>query len=442
MEVLAESKSNNFGLATINTTNDWFNNTSSDKFNDNAFIKYYNKVTIVSLYASMISCYALNIISVMSIICAKAFTPINILILNLAVSDVLYASCIPFFINQFTGATVIQTEFGCRISFFLDVTCMIVNVFSVAALTLERYLCLKEKQISDTSKKCKRRAFMFYIVLLWICAISFALSKTLYVHQVFHSESNVYTCGSSLSDPAERAYTIIKWILAFLLPYSIIIIFSVLLLKFLKEWSSKAKLLRQPNLSHHAQEKSELLSPAKNVNDAHAAASSIQLSLIVKQSVSRNSDIPLTELTSLTSSSRNSTEQTKICFCCCLKPSTVIKSDSIIIKPPSTKNSVSVGSNNNNIAYARLNMIKRRSTRFVLAVAVSFLCTWSPLWISQIILMFTEYQSLALIVIHNLTLVITYLECLLDPLLFILLTQNFREFINKRKLVICKKIFK
>ena len=89
------------------------------------FMKHFNRITILVLYTLMILCFLLNSISVISILCSKAYTPINILILNLAISDVLYSSCIPIFTRQFTGDSM--SEFACRVSFFLDVTCMIVS---------------------------------------------------------------------------------------------------------------------------------------------------------------------------------------------------------------------------------------------------------------------------------------------------------------------------
>jgi hypothetical protein len=91
------------------------------------FIKFYNNITILFLYILMCLSFILNSISITCILWSKSYTPINILILNLSLSDILYASCVPMFVKQFTGDAVLQTESGCRISFFLDVTCMIVS---------------------------------------------------------------------------------------------------------------------------------------------------------------------------------------------------------------------------------------------------------------------------------------------------------------------------
>ena len=92
-------------------------------------IKTFNKFTIVILYFEMILCFILNTISILYITTTKLFNPINILIINLALGDLLYASLVPIFARQFrqvSGENLIQTKFSCQISYFLDVTCMLV----------------------------------------------------------------------------------------------------------------------------------------------------------------------------------------------------------------------------------------------------------------------------------------------------------------------------
>lgn len=78
----------------------------------------------------MILCYVLNSISFVCILYMNAFTPINMLILNLALADMLYASCIPFYVSQFKERQPIsQSKIGCQISFILDVSSMIVRFY-------------------------------------------------------------------------------------------------------------------------------------------------------------------------------------------------------------------------------------------------------------------------------------------------------------------------
>jgi hypothetical protein len=104
---------------------------------NNKFVIYICDATIIILYIEMVACIILNSISVFCILFAKTLSPIPMLILNLAVVDCLYVSIIPFYVRQFEqvkGETIVQTKFGCQISYFLDVTCMIVSIMFIVFL--------------------------------------------------------------------------------------------------------------------------------------------------------------------------------------------------------------------------------------------------------------------------------------------------------------------
>ena len=94
-------------------------------------INFLNKITTIILYTEMVFCFILNLTSLSCIFYTKAFTSINMLVINLAIADILYACGIPFYVRQFSDSiNVSQSVFGCRISFTLDVTSMIVSRYS------------------------------------------------------------------------------------------------------------------------------------------------------------------------------------------------------------------------------------------------------------------------------------------------------------------------
>ena len=115
----------------LNQTNHEHDLLSYHHFNNQRFnINLLNLITITMLYTEMILCYVLNSISFVCILYMNAFTPINMLILNLALADMLYASCIPFYVSQFKERQPIsQSKIGCQISFILDVSSMIVRFY-------------------------------------------------------------------------------------------------------------------------------------------------------------------------------------------------------------------------------------------------------------------------------------------------------------------------
>ena len=100
------------------------------EYSYNSFERAMNMIdliTVICLYSQMTLSIILNMIVVMYILINRFFAPINILILNLAVSDLMYASTIPFYVSQFMPQPVSQTQLGCRISLLIDWTSMIVS---------------------------------------------------------------------------------------------------------------------------------------------------------------------------------------------------------------------------------------------------------------------------------------------------------------------------
>ena len=105
---------------------DAFKNEHKKKFNE--WIQSLNIFTTVILYSEMALCFTLNFISFSCIIYRRQLTAINLLVLNLGIADMLYACGIPFYVRQFSNSKVLtHTILGCRLSFLLDVSCMIVS---------------------------------------------------------------------------------------------------------------------------------------------------------------------------------------------------------------------------------------------------------------------------------------------------------------------------
>ncbi len=196
-------------------------------------------------------------------------------------------------------------------------------VFTIAALTLERYFCIKEKKLieNDTSKA---KHICIYILVLWFLAICYTLPKAFSIKEEVYQE-NIIMCGSSMSDFYDKINTILKWIISFVFPYTVIIVNSILLLKFLKEWSQKSNNLTK------IQTKTSPSSPLISNTNVDA----IQVDTGLKGS-------------KLLNVNPNCSGNNK--------------------KPEMQKNNLNKNT--------RSMMIKRRTTRFVLAIVFSFLCCW------------------------------------------------------------------
>lgn len=89
----------------------------------------------------------------------------------------------------------------------------------------------------------------------------------------------------------------------------------------------------------------------------------------------------------------------------------------------------SIKSRRTSFSQRSLNIYKRRATTLVLLIIISFFVLWSPLWILQLYDTFNQYGPTPYIQILNfLTLVFVYANGLLNPLIYLILTQNFRDY--------------
>ena len=211
-----------------------------------------------------------------------------------------------------------------------------VIVYTVAALTIERYFCLRKNKIIENDRS-KSRTILFYNIFLWSLAILFALPKTLSITVL--TEKNLSYCFSSFNKEFEKVYTIFKCVAAFAFPYFLIMIFSILLLKFLKNWSKKSQLLHGSGYPKSTtSEKGEELSDLMNKGND------------VKKISPKNSP----EL---------SIKKYKLKFIC--------RCNSLSFK---------VGFHTKSLPdskpQCRITRMKRKTTRFVLAIVISFLCCW------------------------------------------------------------------
>jgi hypothetical protein len=235
------------------------------------------------------------------------------------------------------------------------------------------------------------------MITIWVLGCSFSLVKTLHITLTYNAEQDVYYCESLLSENSEKIYTIFKWILAFLVPYSLIVIVSVLLLKFLKEWSDNAKKMATRNANRP-------IESSDNQSNKSALKSLALYELIKKKTQCK--------------------QETLLSIDDQVHPQPL--SDTITPRPKRKSNK------------SLHNKIKRKSTKFVLFVVFSFLCAWLPLWTFHIVMLFTEQHSLLLALMNNLTLVIVYMQGVIDPLLYLFLTENFKKLIQNNKRLLCR----
>ncbi|CAF0963471.1 unnamed protein product [Adineta ricciae] len=193
----------------------------------------------------------LNLLAIVYILSTRDKTTIAMLVVNLAIADIIHAMGIIFFSSNLFTRSWVFGEFGCKFSLTADVLCTVVIVYTVAALSFERYIDAR----STLTAKFRSLITFGSLVLIWTLGL---LVPYPFIFYTYLAKSNsppsnnslknstpMYSCQSYLTERELLVHEIILYVIAFIIPYSIIVIFSLKLLKFLRDWlKRKEKLTR------------------------------------------------------------------------------------------------------------------------------------------------------------------------------------------------------
>ena len=213
----------------------------------------------------------LNLISIIAILRTKKLEIISILILNLAFADIVYLTGIPFFtMSALFGSWPFGLS-GCIIFYLIDYVGMVVGVYTVAALSLERFLVVTDnkKRLENLSDKFKKFIVFIYLTIIWLIGIIFSLPLLLNIY-LGKSMDDTYTCELNIDETKQDIILILRFFLIFILPFSIILTSSVKLIFFLKKNSF---LTRTGSKSNEKESNSK-------ANSVHQKAIKIVLSIV------------------------------------------------------------------------------------------------------------------------------------------------------------------
>jgi hypothetical protein len=90
-----------------------------------------------------------------------------------------------------------------------------------------------------------------------------------------------------------------------------------------------------------------------------------------------------------------------------------------------------------------VNSIRVKASRLVLIIILLFLLQWSPLWIFQLIMLFTKKEIYHVQLINLIITTLSYSNTVANPALYMLITYNFREYCKKSSILkrVRKSIF-
>lgn len=382
--LITNDEDNNFTTAEYSFSND-----------SNAVQNYINGILIFLLFI-FICGVIFNIISIIAILkIKKKLQPINILILNLALADIIYATGIPMFVSNEFNQRWPFGLIGCRIFFLTDYIGMIVGVYSVVALSVERYIEVtdKKKRLEQFGDKFKVVVTFFYILFVWLFAIIFALPMVTSVKAIKFNKGLGFTCESTWNDLQLNIFFVTKYIFLFIIPFTIILLSSLKLVIFLNVWKKRLFKFKKIN-KFESSTKFELTS--RN-NDPNLQEKSAEMRLIDQV---KSYDAINTESSAIRR-----------------------RSDFFIIDQESKKKNL-------NLSQKRSKTIRLKAIKIVLSIVLLFFLQWTPLWVFEL------YRTLCNDYIENIHLInsiitlISYSNSISNPLLYIFLTVSFQKFIS------------
>ena len=427
---------------------------------ENVIIAWSTASTLLTLFCF---CIVFNLLSVSSIIWSKNFSPINILIMNLAVSDMIYSFSILIFLSHILNIFWIFTTITCKIFYLTDTVGMIVGVFTISALSIERFIEVadKKKQSYRYSSKFKVLVTLVYILVLWVSAICFSLPLVFSI-SVFKFKK-MATCKSNWETGEEnhliRRYFIVKFILFFIFPYSLISVSSVRLLLFLNRWK---KFLPEKSSKRH-----------EDVKSKEKIDKRISWSLWKSKIINNNDTNESINLTgSITNHQNNASKLTNRKNSCIIincsdskannrpalnKNSQVSSYCESTISNKKTNDETSVNKTGTHLrrylerlaircsrsletnekvktskkSKNQRNLIRRKAIILVQMIVLLFFIQWIPLWVFQLIIEFSEKSIKHAEKINLITTILSYSNTVSNPVLYMFFTYNFKDFFRQ-----------
>ncbi|KAM6942755.1 galanin receptor type 1b [Xenentodon cancila] len=151
-----------------------------------------------------------------------AQTPTNVFLLNLSAADLSFLLlCVP---PQATVYSLPHWVFGgflCSFLHFFTSACMFVSIFTLVAMSVDRYLAVVRARSVVCVRSCKNALAGIFVI--WTAAL--ACAGPVARHQVltgYHSAPNSTFCWEDWSGPSRRAYKVLVLVLGFLLPLLLI----------------------------------------------------------------------------------------------------------------------------------------------------------------------------------------------------------------------------
>lgn len=146
----------------------------------------------------------------------------SLFILNLSIADLAYLLfCVPFQATVYALPTWVLGAFICRFTHYFFTVSMLVSIFTLAAMSVDRYVAIVHSRRSS-SLRVSRNALLG-VGCIWALSIAMA-SPVAYHHRLFHWEVRNQTfCWEQWPNQGhKKAYVVCTFVFGYLLPLLLI----------------------------------------------------------------------------------------------------------------------------------------------------------------------------------------------------------------------------
>ncbi|XP_054639047.1 galanin receptor type 1 isoform X2 [Dunckerocampus dactyliophorus] len=145
----------------------------------------------------------------------------NIFILNLSIADLSYLIfCIPFQSTIYMMPTWVLGAFICKFIHYFFTVSMLVSIFTLSAMSVDRYVAIVHSRKSSTIRVAKH-AFIG-VVIIWILSLTMA-APIMYYQNIFHGGENLTFCWEVWPDQNQKkVYVVCTFVFGYVLPLLLI----------------------------------------------------------------------------------------------------------------------------------------------------------------------------------------------------------------------------
>ncbi|KAG7476133.1 galanin receptor type 1 [Solea senegalensis] len=144
----------------------------------------------------------------------------NIFILNLSIADLSYLLfCIPFQSTIYMMPSWVLGAFICKFIHYFFTVSMLVSIFTLSAMSVDRYIAIVHSRKSSTIRVAKHA--LVGVVVIWILSLAMA-APVMYYQNIFHRGNDTFCWEVWPNQNQRKVYVVCTFVFGYVLPLLLI----------------------------------------------------------------------------------------------------------------------------------------------------------------------------------------------------------------------------